>query len=121
MKIKSNRFFGAVIIVAILVVGFYGIYKATTENKIDKSYTETDRIRLYNDCYYYGKVSKYYPVIADRNCQCITDSRMKRYSKEQLAALENMNDSERDAKIMDIALYCAHKSGRDTVKVLNRK
>lgn len=120
MKTKAGKTIGTLIALIITAYGVWLFYNLIRPKKPIETYTKEDLTRLYNDCYIYAKVTKYYPEISKANCQCLTEETTKKYTKDELEKLDNMSQEQRNEELKDIIAKCAHLSGRDTVHVLNR-
>jgi hypothetical protein len=123
MNTKTSKILGYLAVAFVIIQGaiiFYDeVNKGKSKRPID-TYTKEDITKFYNDCVFGGKAFQHYPEIAKANCQCLTDSLTSKFTKAELMGLEKLSSQEKYERVKEIVIYCGHKSGRDTVHVLNK-
>ncbi|MGL4597992.1 MAG: hypothetical protein ACRCYO_10700, partial [Bacteroidia bacterium] len=58
-----------------------------------------------------ARISKQYPTLSFANCKCMVDELTKRYTKEEMKAMDNLSKKEIYQKNKDLVLMCSEKSG----------
>lgn len=121
-KNKTRKILGYLVVTFVIIQGaiiFYQLVSKERKSPRD-TYTTEDIAKFYNECVYGGKTVQYYPEIARANCQCLTDSTTNKFTKAEWKEIDTLPPERKFERLKDIIIYCAHKSGRDTVHILTK-
>lgn len=75
------------------------------------------REKLVDQCIATSKLTDKYPEIAKISCECLVDTTNNKYSKDELIKINNLPFDSQVVILRDILIYCAKKSGSDTIKL----
>lgn len=118
-KIKTSKLSLLLKMSTFLLIGygawiFYGI---VTKPKPKHTYQDQDIEKILNDCYLNAKITKYYPEVSMKNCECITNEVVNKYTPEEFLEIDKLPPDKMYIKLKDIITKCAHMSGRDTIHI----
>ena len=106
------------------IILFLGVFLWWSDRPKDQlpieTYSQAELSELFNDCYLPAKVTKYYQEISSANCHCITYAATHKFPNTELRKIYKLPEKDFYFRLKNIIDSCAHASGRDTVRVLNR-
>ena len=118
MAVSGKRLLGIVITVfftASSIVFIYEQYQKGKQHQPVRFTPEERRAYLYNTYKKELRSRINDSAILNRCCACLADTIVKRYTDEELRAIDKMPEQEQLRRVGDINDYCRKKSGLDSL------